>query len=77
MLTGLTDGWKEEKPRTFSPELMKPSCPLLSPDPPGNKELDLRIFCALLPAELAAAVSGVDHLSRVSMGPRCGGIQGH
>lgn len=27
------------------------------------------IFRALLPAELASAVSGVDHLSRVSMGP--------
>lgn len=39
--------------------------------------INSRIFCSLLPTELAPAISRVDHLPRVSMGPGCGETQGH
>lgn len=68
MLNGLIDGLRRRKPRTFSVVLTKPLCPFL-PGPPGTKEPDSRIVCALLPAELASTISGVDHLSRVPVGP--------
>lgn len=34
-----------------------------------KQERFVRIFCPLLPTEFAPAISGVDHLPRVSMGP--------